>query len=141
MSEFRRAELPHYPMKEWVLGGMGSPPYIHLFSPFLHSNFLLIYEYYYITITASYLTPLNFSQYDLFSSVFLTSDHSLQHLPLLYFHFFWGESASLQLSWQRIHLQCRTSQFDSKSVLNLLQYCFCFMFWFFDCEASLPNQG
>ena len=22
-----------------------------------------------------------------------------------------------------------------KSLLNLLQYCFCFMFWFFDCEA------
>ena len=32
-----------------------------------------------------------------------------------------------------------------KSLLNLLQYCFCFMFWFFYWEAcvgsSLPNQG
>ena len=23
-----------------------------------------------------------------------------------------------------------------KSLLNLLQYCFCFMFWFFGCEGS-----
>ena len=31
-----------------------------------------------------------------------------------------------------------------KSLLNVLQYCFCFMFWFFGCEAcgiSAPQPG